>query len=197
MADKRITDVDFLDSLNGNESFFVNQNNTLKQVNKNNIVMTVTQGGTGATTASEALKNLGIIDWFKSGTSIPSNSNLDSYTTIGKYYVPNTEISETIINSPTTSGNYALYVFARTNNSVVTQLAISYNGAIYVRGINSQGEWKSWKKVLQLENSERALDISKGGTGATTVEDALTNLGAISKNSFAFDASTGTLNITL
>lgn len=34
MANKRITDVDFLNSINGDESFFVNQNNTLKQANK-------------------------------------------------------------------------------------------------------------------------------------------------------------------
>lgn len=60
MADKRITDVDLLDSLNGDESFFVNQNNSLKQINKANIVMEVTQGGTGATTAAAALKNLGV-----------------------------------------------------------------------------------------------------------------------------------------
>ena len=29
MANKRITDVDYIDSLNSNESFFVNQNNSL------------------------------------------------------------------------------------------------------------------------------------------------------------------------
>lgn len=60
MADKRITDVDFVDLLNSNESFFINQNNSIKQINKNNIVFGVANGGTGATTAKEARANLGV-----------------------------------------------------------------------------------------------------------------------------------------
>lgn len=37
MANKRITDVDSLNSLNGSESFFVNQNNSLRQINRENL----------------------------------------------------------------------------------------------------------------------------------------------------------------
>lgn len=59
MADKRITDVDFLDSLNGDESFFVNQNNSIKQINKNNVVFGVINGGTGATDGEDACANIG------------------------------------------------------------------------------------------------------------------------------------------
>lgn len=60
MANKRITEVDFIDSLNSNESFFINQNSTLKQINKKNVVMEVVNGGTGGTTLEEAQENLGI-----------------------------------------------------------------------------------------------------------------------------------------
>lgn len=60
MANKRITEVDFIDSLTSDESFFINQNNTLKQISKKNVVMEIAQGGTGATTAAEALKKLGL-----------------------------------------------------------------------------------------------------------------------------------------
>lgn len=63
MADKRITDVDFIESLDGSESFFINQNSTLKQVNKGNAfkdtIWNVNNGGTGATDAATARENLG------------------------------------------------------------------------------------------------------------------------------------------
>ena len=60
MANKRITDVDFIESLNSDESFFVNQNSTIKQINKSDIVFGITNGGTGATTIAGARDNLGL-----------------------------------------------------------------------------------------------------------------------------------------
>lgn len=59
--EKRITDVDFLDSLKGDESFFINQNSTIKQINRSNILFGITNGGTGATTAKDARANLGAV----------------------------------------------------------------------------------------------------------------------------------------
>lgn len=49
MANKRITDVDYIELLNSDESFFVNQNNAIKQINKKNIV-----AGIGAVSISNA-----------------------------------------------------------------------------------------------------------------------------------------------
>ena len=59
MIDKKITDVDYIDSLNSDESFFVNKNSSIKQINKSNIVFGINNGGTGATTVEEARENLG------------------------------------------------------------------------------------------------------------------------------------------
>ena len=39
MANKRITDVNFLESLNSDESFFVNHNNSIKQISRANLKM--------------------------------------------------------------------------------------------------------------------------------------------------------------
>lgn len=60
MANKKMTEVYYLDSLEGDESFFVNKNNSVKQIDKENIVFDIENGGTGATTADEARKNLGL-----------------------------------------------------------------------------------------------------------------------------------------
>lgn len=59
MATKRITDVDIISSLNSDESFFVNQNSSIKQINKSDIVWGINNGGTGATNADDAIVNLG------------------------------------------------------------------------------------------------------------------------------------------
>ena len=60
MANKRITDVDFINSLTSNESFFVNHNNSIKQINKSDVVFDIVNGGTGANNASDARKKLGL-----------------------------------------------------------------------------------------------------------------------------------------
>ena len=74
MANKRITDVDFVDSLNSNESFFINQNNSIKQINKSNVVFDISNGGTGATTIEEARANLGISK-ISYGTTFPTSGS--------------------------------------------------------------------------------------------------------------------------
>lgn len=59
MSNKRITDVDHIDAIFGDESFFVNQNNSLKQIKKSDINLGIISGGTGANNAEDARANLG------------------------------------------------------------------------------------------------------------------------------------------
>lgn len=60
MANKRITDVDSIELLNGDESFFVNQNNAIKQINKKDIIVGISNGGTGSSTVAGARNALGL-----------------------------------------------------------------------------------------------------------------------------------------
>ena len=72
MANKKITDVDFTESLGGDESFFINQNNSIKQINRGNIIFSVANGGTGATTLEEARANLEVYSKTEMDTKVES-----------------------------------------------------------------------------------------------------------------------------
>lgn len=105
--EKRITDVDFLDSLNGDESFFVNQNSSIKQINKSNVIFGITNGGTGATTAKDARANLGAVSVDTSTVELPIGGWSNNKQTIK---VNNVTTNNTVFVSPKeTKDNYETY----------------------------------------------------------------------------------------
>lgn len=108
MANKRITDVDFVDSLNSNESFFINQNNAIKQINKENVVFGVINGGTGATTVSEARANLGAVSMDNAIVQLTPDGWVDNYQIVS---VNNVTANNLIIVSPdSATDNYSAYI---------------------------------------------------------------------------------------
>lgn len=183
MANKRITDVDFLESLDSDESFFVNQNNTIKQINRGNITFGITNGGTGATDAATARDNLGIT---------PDNIgavNKSGDTMTGKLIVP----------SPmaVASENYPSYAVKKTADTEEEMGALTYdaetNRRFYFQqyAADMDGATTRYKENFQLPSpdsgrtahgwyniltSKNPVYITQGGTGATTAEDALKNL---------------------
>lgn len=58
MIKKKLTNVDYIDSLNNSGSFFVNQNNTVRQINKEDVLFDIVNGGTGAKNIEQARENL-------------------------------------------------------------------------------------------------------------------------------------------
>ena len=101
------------------------------------------------------------IDFFTKGVSIPAESDLDTYNTPGKYFCGSTSNSSTLINSPVTNDNFALFVFARTssNTTSLQQMIITLNGAFYLRGCASDGSWRAWNQFVDSD------DINKFITG--------------------------------
>lgn len=83
-----------------------------------------------------------VTDTFGKGTSIPSGSDLDTYTTIGKYYASSNSSAQSLVNSPTTR-NFMMYVFIRTTDNVPSQLIIDLVGQMYIRS-RSSSSWGSW-----------------------------------------------------
>lgn len=107
MAEKRITDVDFVGSLDNNESFFINQNNTLKQINKNDVTFSIQNGGTGARTAEEARANLGAIAIFNTTAELVADGWSNNRQIVS---VKNVSANNMVIVTPdSATDNYTIY----------------------------------------------------------------------------------------
>ena len=105
--EKRITDVDFLDSLSGDESFFINQNSAIKQINRSNIIFGITNGGTGATTAKDARVNLGAVSINTSTVELLSSGWSDNKQTV---IANDVTVNNTVLVAPEESkDNYETY----------------------------------------------------------------------------------------
>lgn len=105
------------------------------------------------------------IEWFKTGTSISSGSDLDSFTNVGKYSAGSEAIAKSLINCPTKT-NFCMFVLVRTSGSSKTQLILDLNGDIYMRSCSSNGEWRTWKEYVnktQLTNSMSETLASANG----------------------------------
>lgn len=152
---------------------------------------------------AQARENIGVTDWFTAGTSIPSDSDLDTYTTAGKYYVSSTAISNTILNAPVKGTNYTLFVFIRTATKSITQLVVTLANRMYIRSAPSSGVLSDWLEVASMADvqSVRAVvndleeslgDYLLSSELSSAIETAL----AEAKASGEFDGATGATGAT-
>lgn len=105
-----------------------------------------------------------VTDTYRKGISIPSESNLNDYTDIGKYYVQTNSITATLKNSPTTQ-NFMMFVLERTSGTK-TQIIIDLTGKMYFRS-RSTSAWNSWVTYITKSDLTNAV--------AEAVEDALSS----------------------
>ena len=169
----------------------------------------IEKGGTGAATASEALKNLGAApSGFGLGYAVVINSvaELDNITAPGFYCV-----SATATIAGVTANYWYLFVYSYTDGArhcVQEMRPVGENGykklVRFRYTTSSTTTWYDWVDTRSAANiTTGTLDadrlpvvpVTKGGTGATTAAEALTNLGAATAthNHSASDINSGTL----
>lgn len=100
--------------------------------------------GTGETESHIVTDNVDI------PTDIPSNSDLDTYTTDGVYRITDIFIAATILNAPVTNVKYILEVFSVSDTDTIQR--ITTESDIYTRQ-KSSGVWGSWYKFTGTEVS--------------------------------------------
>ena len=142
--------------------------------------LTISQGGTNATTTEEARYNLEVPI---NKTITNQMTDFNDYTEVGFYSLYNP-----LYNVPDTnmSGNYSYSLIVshgvfKNGTFDIDQIAISQNGDMYIRHYSrSFGIWHYWQRINNTD--VKSLEIIKGGTGASSAEEARSNLGIYSKN---------------
>lgn len=129
-------------------------------------IVPIAYGGTGKTSANEALAALKGIS--REATMLEENGNLDECAAVGLYtYAMST--ASTIVNAPEKSQT-TVFVLPRMNNSAYgnrIQIAFTSNNNIYVRNLQDN-VWNNWRKFFKNDD---VIPVSNGGTGVNSHED--------------------------
>lgn len=153
-----------------------------------NLPVSVQNGGTGETTASQAAKNLGVLPLGEVVTKIPENADLNDYTIPGVYAVRNNSVAATIANIPQQNGGI-LRVFSGLGSDITAsstwkyliQEYVVFNGRTHIRegssGSGTTVTWDSWRAVVNSDDFP--FSIARGGTGASSAAAARENLAVL------------------
>lgn len=155
---------------------------SLTSLNANNIssgTLAVDRGGTGASSAANACKNLQAAT-VGLGETILVDQDLNTFTTVGSYRCPSGAIAQTLANTPYTGTGFKLEVFNTTSaNQIIQEIKCnSASSRTYRRQASSSNNvwtFSTWYQVIQTTNG--VVPISQGGTGATSYNAAKLNLG--------------------
>ena len=93
------------------------------------------------------------------GTVINSNSDLNDYTTPGRFFVPNSTIAATISNTPVTGAGFTLEIFANAAAApsnvvqVITKISRVMDSRYMRAYVYSSGvySWQSWYKITATQ----------------------------------------------
>lgn len=148
-----INAVSSIDALTANDKIFVSdEGNYLKRIDYTKLAKAIIEqyngsslmGGTS--TIQAAFNTLNNKDIVGKGTLIPSGANLDTYTTIGKYYATS---STNITNCPTSAYGFSLYVMAECASQIKQMIVQNtYVTDVYVRQRSNSGTWGDWDHIM-------------------------------------------------
>ena len=155
---------------------------SLTSLNANNIssgTLAVNRGGTGASSAANACKNLQAAT-VGLGETILVDQDLNTFTTVGSYTCPSSAIAQTLANTPYTVTGFKLEVFNTTSaNQIIQEIKCNSDSCRTYRrkGNCSSNVWTfgTWYQVIHTTNG--VVPISQGGTNATSYDAAKLNLG--------------------
>ena len=83
------------------------------------------------------------------GIEIAENTDLNSLTTPGFYYSPNSTRSATLINAPYSAAGFSLIVMKQGGN---TNQHVQISNRVYVRGTGSGGTtWDNWRRLATVD----------------------------------------------
>ena len=150
-----VRDVEAQESLTNMETAVADLESTVADLETTTAKLPISKGGTGATDATTALANLGIVKSKIYYTNLPSGADLNEYRTPGFYR--STSSSNTITNAPANA--FELMVTGITDSTYCTQLLKCFNNnAYYVRTQTAWAEPYSWTAWTRLASNVLTSD---------------------------------------
>lgn len=158
-------------------------------------VLPIGRGGTGGTNLTTTASNLQFESIGEGATTIPNNSDLNTYSTPGTY-VSQSAKNTGIKNRPAgTQGAFKLVVkYALGDNGYIQQVMTGYDVGThmeYTRYYDGYGN-KTWSRWVKTFADNSVIPVTSGGTGANTYSAALKNLvinGAVSGSAVPTDTN--------
>ena len=140
-------------SLTSSDKFVLDNGTNVMKIDYNALAKAIIEQYTGSTLAGSAQSVKAALDALNSktlaslGTSIPVNSNLNGYTSPGRYYAGDTT---GITNVPVANATAIdLLVFPRASAGRTWQICFIYrtSPSVYIRAMKSASEFTDWIQV--------------------------------------------------
>ena len=124
------------------------------------------------------------------GYIIPENSDFNTYSHAGVFYVPTQAYADTMINIPNHLSGKLIVMGITDINSFLRQFYFpNHRDKIYFRRLSSVGEWSSWVEIPNLD--DLGASIAKTGKSILPSWGYTTNTKTVTGITYTFNPATG------